>query len=257
MGAETRINIERRDDVVIATFDNPPDGLMDLDLLARLELLLDKLEADAGLRAVIFAGGVPGAFIRHFDVRVIARLVEGGAAEVIERMHSAYARVQALPMPTIAAIDGACMGGGLEFALCCDLRIAAPNSGPYGFPECSVGIFPATGGTQRAPRIIGEARALELMLTGRLLQAQEALQIGLLNRLSEAPLEVATRLSARLAKMPSASLRTIKGLVRGACDRPLDKGLEQERVAFAAMLEDPEAVRALEGFASLPDPVAR
>jgi enoyl-CoA hydratase len=249
--------MERRRHVVLATFDNPPDGLMDLHLLARLEELLDQLEADGEIRAIIFAGAVPGAFIRHFDVRSIAALVGGEAAEVIARMHAAYDRVQALEVPTIAAIDGACMGGGLEFALCCDLRLAGTSAGPFGFPECSVGIFPATGGTQRAPRIIGEARALELMLTGRLLKAGEALQIGLVNRLTDDPLEAALRLAGRLAGMPPASLRTIKRLVRGARDGDLRKGLEQERIAFADIFADPGAMQALQSFASSNDPVAR
>jgi enoyl-CoA hydratase/carnithine racemase len=257
MAGEAHIMTERRGEVFVATFWNPPDGLMDLDLLGRLEELLDEVEGDKDLRAVIFAGGVAGAFIRHFDVRVIAGIVGDDAASVIARMHAAYDRVQALGPPTIAVIEGACMGGGLEFALCCDLRIAASTAGPIGFPECSVGIFPATGGTQRAPRVIGEARALELMLTGRLLKAQEALEIGLLNRLSDAPLEAAARLASRLAGMPAASLRTIKRLVRGACERPLPDGLEEERIAFANILGNPEAVEALRGFASSRDPVAR
>jgi enoyl-CoA hydratase/carnithine racemase len=257
MAGEARIITERRGEVLVATFHNPPDGLMDLHLLEQLEALLHELEADRDLRAVVFTGGVAGAFIRHFDVRVIAELTGGDAAAVIGRMHAAYDRVEALGVPTIAAIDGACMGGGLEFALCCDLRIAAPSAGPFGFPECSVGIFPATGGTQRAPRIIGEARALELMLTGRLLRAQEAFELGLLHRLADAPLEAAARLASRLAGMPAASLKTIKGLVRGACERPLRDGLQQERVAFAEILQDPECSKILKRFAGGSDPVAR
>jgi len=257
MAGGARITIERRGHVTIATFDNPPDGLMDLHLLGALETLLDEVEADPSVRVVLFAGGVPGAFIRHFDVRVIAGLIGGAAAAVIGRMHSAYDRLEALDIPTIAAIDGACMGGGLEFALCCDLRIAAPSAGPFGFPECSVGIFPATGGTQRAPRTIGEARALELMLTGRLLKAQEAMQIGLLNRLADDPLDTAMRLAERLAGTPPATLRTIKKLVRGADGWSLREGLEQERIAFADVLRDEESARVLESFAGSPDPVAR
>lgn len=257
MAGKARIILDRRADVAIAAFDNPPDGLMDLDLLGELELLLDELEADRSVRVVIFRGSTRTAFIRHFDVRVIAGLTQGDAGAVIARMHAAYDRVQALAIPTIAAIDGACMGGGLEFALCCDLRIAALKAGPLGFPEASVGIFPATGGTQRTPRIVGEGRALELMLTARLLGAEEALRIGLVHRLADDALEAALRLAARLAKMPKEGLSTIKRLVRGTFDQGLGTGLKLEQSAFTTILEHPETRQALGNFSQSRGPVAR
>ena len=120
-----------------------------------------------------------------------------------------------------------------------------------------MGIFPAAGGTQRAPRIIGVARSLELMFTGRLVQAQEALQIGLIHRLSDDPLDAASRLADRLTRMPNASLRAIKQLVHCACDRPFSEGLKQERTAFVQLLRDPECLAALKSFAGGVDPVAR
>jgi enoyl-CoA hydratase/carnithine racemase len=257
MKTQAQIVFERRGGIAIANFFNPPDGLMDSALLEALEQVLDTLEGDAEIRVLVFAGSVPGAFIRHYDVREIGQLLNGGAAEQIERMHEAYGRVAALPYPTIAAIDGACMGGGLEFALCCDLRLASPSAGPFGFPECSIGIFPATGGTQRAPRAIGRSKALELMLTGRLFDAEEALQIGLLHRVVDGVNDAALRLARRLEKMPKGGLRAIKQLVL-ASEPGLESGFSEERRLFARLVEhDVDTRTALAAQAAVADPSVR
>lgn len=257
------VTLHRDGAVLTLTFQNPPDGLMDAAVLAALDDALEIIEAasrapDVPVRAVVFTGGVPGAFIRHYDVREIGSVLGERAHRAVPRTHAIYDRVQALPVPTIAAINGACMGGGLEFALCCDLRYAAADAGPFGFPEITVGIFPGAGGTQRAARAIGPARALELMLTGRTFGAEEAYALGLVHGVFADLPAHAREVAKRLSRRPAATVSAIKVLVAGNADVEMSEGLAAESRRFIGLLAHDGEVRAsLERFLAQSDPVAR
>ena len=159
-----------------------------------------------------------------------------------------YNRLDFFPVPTIAAIEGHCLGGGLELALACDLRVAGETS-RLGLPEVKLGVFPGGGGTERLPRLIGEARARELIYTGEPVDAREAWRIGLVNRLAPAgqALAAAQELGRVIAARPGITLRTVKAVM----DRGLAMDLLQaEQVAIEAIAElfQSEAVR--EGVAA-------
>jgi len=159
-------------------------NVLDTDAIADLEAALGALEGTAGLRGVVLASGKKGSFIAGADVSAIGSLTDREQVlALIRRAHGAFNRLAALPCPTVAAIDGVCLGGGTELALACDSRVASEEPRTQiGLPEVLLGIFPGFGGSQRLPRLVGLAAALDLILTGRALDARRAERMGLIAR---------------------------------------------------------------------------
>jgi enoyl-CoA hydratase/carnithine racemase len=155
------------------------------------------------------------------------------------------------PLPVIAAINGVALGGGLELALLCDLRVAAEHA-LLGLPETTIGIIPGAGGTQRLPRVIGEARAKELILLGRRLDAREALAIGLVNRVTPAGQSVLDDTLAWIRPISEGApiaLAAALGAIDASFEVPLARGLELERVFYDECLRSEDRVEALRAFA--------
>ena len=189
----------------------------------------------ADVRAVIVYGG-PKVFAAGADVKEMAgwdyqRTVDRSAA-----LQSAFTAVARIPKPVIAAVTGYALGGGCELALCCDLRVVGDNA-KLGQPEILLGIIPGAGGTQRLPRLVGPSRAKEIIFTGRFVGAEEALRIGLVDRVV-APDDVYTEaraLAASLASGPAYALRAAKEAIDRGLEVDLDTGLEIERLQFAGL----------------------
>ena len=249
----TQISIQQRDAVLIASISNPPDGFMDADTEVELAALLDRVESDTGVRAVVLTGGLDGVFVRHYDVGVLEKTARGMAARemtfdtsrsVPETPYlTCLRRIENMPKAFIAALNGTTMGGGFELALACDIRLAA--AGPYwiGLPEINIALLPGAGGTQRLPRLIGEARALELLLQGRTLSPAEAAQYGLVAECVDGDVVArALDLAQELAAKPPRALANIKRLVRGSLSRPLAEGLANERTLFCDVMVDAETI---------------
>ena len=200
--------------------DRPP--LNPLSHQAKAELLgcLEAIVTDHTIRCLILhgAGGRAfsvGADIKEFPDMVARRAVRDHAVQE----HTLYNRIDFFPVPTIAAIEGHCLGGGLELALACDLRVASEPS-RLGLPEVKLGVFPAGGGTERLPRLIGETRARELIYTGEPVDAREAWRFGLVNRVAPAgkALEASQELGRMIAERPDLTLRTVKAVMdHGLC----------------------------------------
>lgn len=248
--------------VAIVTFENPPMGYMNMEMVKELDRIVAAHEQDDNVRAIVFTGGLPNVFIRHYDVeeiiaagdfvkstgRSVDDIVESAAAET--DISILFNRVDNCPKPTIAAINGMCMGGGFEFALCCDFRIAGPGAYTIGLPETNIGIFPGAGGTQRLPRVIGEAKALNMILRGRVAGPQEAEEIGLVHKYEpDDALAAAITLGRELAEKTPASLAAAKSLIKSSVTRPLSEGLAAERAAFMRILaEDEDAMTRMRDF---------
>ena len=248
--------------VAIVTFENPPMGYMNMEMVKELDRIVAAYEQDDNVRAIVFTGGLPNVFIRHYDVeeiiaagdfvkstgRSVDDIVESAAAET--DISILFNRVDNCPKPTIAAINGMCMGGGFEFALCCDFRIAGPGAYTIGLPETNIGIFPGAGGTQRLPRVIGEAKALEMILRGRVAGPEEAAEIGLVHHFETGDvLAAAVTLGKELAQKTPRSLAAAKMLVKSATQKNLSQGLAAERAEFMRLLaDDPEAMDAMKEF---------
>jgi enoyl-CoA hydratase/carnithine racemase len=207
--------------------DNPPLNLVTDELLADLDAALGTLEAAAAgdVRALVVSGHGERAFSVGSDVKAFEAHRAAGGSERFELEARIAQRLAGLPMPTIAAIEGNALGGGLELALCCDLRVASERA-RVGLPEVRLAVTPSTGGTQRLPRIVGIARAKELLLTGRVIDTTEAERIGLVNEVVAAGQAVARarQIGEEIAARGPLAVRAVKALVDAALDRPLADG---------------------------------
>jgi enoyl-CoA hydratase len=223
-----RLTLDR---VALLELDDPPLNLTTGALLEDLDDALEALElAGPGVvRAVIVTGRGDRAFSVGSNVKEFEAYRALGGSEPFELEARVAQRLAALPMPTIAAIEGDALGGGLELALCCDLRIAAKHV-KLGLPEVRLAVTPSTGGTQRLPRIVGIARAKELILTGRIVDALEAERIGLVNEVVAGGRAVprAREIGNEIAERGPLAVRAVKALVDNALDQTLAEGHQAE-----------------------------
>ncbi len=222
------IRVERGD-VTVLELDNQPLNLVTTEMTLQLDTALDELAGDDGVRAVVLAGAGERAFCAGSDVKEFEQLAGRVAQDKLLREKLVYRKLAELPMPTIAAIDADALGGGLELALCCDIRIAAQGA-RLGMPEVRLGVIPGSGGTQRLPRIVGPARAKEMILVGELIDATEAERIGLVNRAVAAgkARSAALEMGSAIAARGPLAVREAKRLLGRALDLDLDAGLAAE-----------------------------
>lgn len=246
------VTVERRGGTAIMTYANPPFGTMTAAGAQEMLEAFRPLAADPAVRSVVITGGVPGIFIRHYDVGELSTASDAVAdapppapAEPGARPRSGFLalvdEIFEASKPVVAAINGLCMGGGFELSLACDLRIAAPGVAAIGLPETRIGIFPGGGGTQRLPRVVGEAKALEIILRGLTFDGTEAHRIGLVHELADDPLGRALAIAAEWETRGADGLAYAKRLTRAALDRPIWEGLADERQSFAAVMRTASA----------------
>ncbi len=228
------ILVERRGHVAIITI-NRPEKRNALNIQTRAEgaAILDELRADDSVRVVVFTGAGDKAFIAGADVAEFADRTAITQREVmLER--GLFNAVDTFPKPVIAMVNGYCLGGGCELALACDIRICNDRAS-FGQPEINLGIIPGGGGTQRLTRLVGEGKAMELILTGAIIDAQTALTLGLVNHVVPADqLEARTmEIANRIAEKSPIALRLAKEAIKLASRSNLDEGLRREVDLFA------------------------
>ena len=246
------VSRSRHGGVLVVTYANPPNGTMTAAGAAEMLAVMELAAADPAVRVVVITGGLPGIFIRHYDVGELSAASDalaeapppapspggerrgGGFLELVDL-------IAALDKPVSAAINGLCMGGGFELSLACDLRIAGTTVSSIGLPETRVGIFPGGGGTQRLPRVIGEAKALEMILRGLVVDGPTALTIGMVHEVVDDPLARALEIAAELETRGAEGLAFAKRLTRAALDRPLAEGLADERRSFGEVMRTASA----------------
>src|SRR5256714_298236 len=231
------IHMSRIDELALITLDRPEAlNALSFGQLHDLSRQLDSL-ADSAARALLVTGAGDRAFSAGADIKELMgrTLVEQRAGAMLGQ--SVLAKLDQLPMPSIALINGYAFGGGLELALACTFRLAVPTA-KLGFPEIKLGLIPGYGGTQRLPRLVGEARATELILTGRTVEAAEAERIGLINRLVDSDLVEAGMAFAR--EVTGFSLPAL-GLARDAIRRALRLALARDEIAPRAAQYDRSA----------------
>lgn len=248
------VTVERRGAAAVLTYANPPFGTMTAKGATEMHHAVAAASADPAVRAIVITGGVPGIFIRHYDVDELAVMSEAlrgppppqsdaprepGFLEMVDALVAA-------PKPVIAAINGLCQGGGFELTLSCDIRIAAPDVESIGLPETRIGIFPGGGGTQRLPRVVGEAKALEIILRGLTFDGTEAHRIGMVHELSNDPLARALEIAAEFERKGAEGVAYAKRLIHAALDHPLSEGLADERRAFLDVMRTDSARAGLE-----------
>jgi enoyl-CoA hydratase len=215
--------------VTLLVLDNPPLNLVTGEMMERLDAALDDITRDETVRAVVLTGAGTRAFCAGSDVKEFESLAGRVAKGKLLYEKYVYRKLAELPVPTIAAIEGDALGGGLELALCCDLRLAGASA-RLGMPEVRLGVIPGSGGTQRLPAVVGPARAKELILVGELINAERAEQIGLVNAVAPAgeALAAATAVAEQIAARGPFAVREAKRLIERARDLDLDAGLAAE-----------------------------
>lgn len=213
--------------VAIVYLDNPPLNILTLDMTRRLISLFSEIEEDDLIRAVIITGAGEKAFCVGADINEFAAVRDQVIEKKLGKENEALLKIETLSKPVIAAIDGFALGGGCEIALACDIRIIAENA-KIGLPEIKLGVFPGSGGIYRLPKIIGIAHAMEMMYTGDSLTAQEALRIGLVNRVAppKEALSFAKDLAEKIAQQPKKALAAIKKGVRKAMEITQEEAIQ-------------------------------
>jgi len=253
----TFVSTERRAAVALVTIDNPPMNALSAALLDELEAEIDALDADAGVRAIVLRGGGDRAFVAGADIKEFPALretaSEGGSARGIQRLGH---RMDAADTPFVAAIHGYCLGGGLELAMCCDVRVCADNA-TLGQPEIQLGLIPGGGGTQRLPRLVGQGRAMFLNLTGDFIDAETAYAWGLVERVvSAAELEdAAVAIANRIASRSPHAVAVLRELARTTRDLPLEEGLRREADGFVRCLRSEDGAEGVAAFIEKRPPV--
>lgn len=236
------------DGVHVVRLDRPPVNALSNELLGELTTVLDGLRADAAVKAVVLWGG-DSVFAAGADVEKFRPVDADTARGIAAAFRSAGDALATFPRPTIASMYGYAIGGGLELALACDFRVAGDNC-RMGFAEISLGIIPGGGGTQRAARLVGPAKAKDLIFSGRYIRTPEALEIGLVDRSSH-PDEAYTDAVAWARSLASGAVVAMglaKEAIDGGLGLPLAAGLDLEADCFAATFETADARRGIDSF---------
>ncbi|KAG8769119.1 hypothetical protein FRC12_005152 [Ceratobasidium sp. 428] len=250
---------------------------LSIQLVDELSEALDKVSSDRRIQVLIIRSSSDTAFCAGADLIERRSMTEAQVETFLVKLNQVLSRLDSFPIPTIAAIDGPALGGGLELALTCDFRVAASNVTKMGFPEVKLGVIPGAGGTQRAPRVIGLTRAKEAVFTGRMLDAHVAKEwggylktkvwriyshpfLGLVDYVADAPTTAYSRaleLASEMAGGAPLALRAAKASISLALEVPLDAGLEHERACYEPLLSTRDRVEALDAFREKRPPVFR
>lgn len=235
--------------VATVTIHHPPANTLTPELLSELSQVVEAVAKDDAIKAVVLTG-TGRFFVAGADIRLLASISSSQEGESIALHGQAILnRIESLEKPVIAAINGVCLGGGLELALCCHIRLVAEGS-RLGQPEINLGIMPGFGGTQRLPRIVGQSKALELILTGDSISAQEAKSLGLVSQVipPEDLLRQAQGLARKMASQSLPALRaSLRAISRGA-DMTLPEGLAMEARLFGGLCESEDKREGLAAF---------
>jgi enoyl-CoA hydratase/carnithine racemase len=239
------------------TLDNPPANSYDRAFMAELGEAIVKAADDPAAKVIVLRSSSAKFFSAGADVKTFAEQDASDSAAMIEVAHQALSRIASIPKIFIALIQGHALGGGLEIALACDLRFGARGSYKLGTPEVTLGLLPGNGGTQRLPRLIGPARALDLMITGRRISPGQAHALGILDRLFPAAEAEAMTLhyAGALAGGAVEAIGAIKLATYGGIDLPLADGLARERDLVADLFRSRDAREGLTAFVEKRQPV--
>jgi enoyl-CoA hydratase len=253
------IRTELDGSVAVVTIDHPPVNALSAPLLEELETEVDRLDGDDAVRAIVLVGAGERAFVAGADIsefpslrEAAAEAQESGSARGIQKLGH---RMDAARTPFVAAIHGFCLGGGLEVAMCCDIRVASEDA-QLGQPEIKLGLIPGGGGTQRLPRLVGVGHALLLNLTGDFIDAKTAYEWGLVEKVvpREELRETALGIAQAIAARSPVSVGILRELARTTRDLPLEEGLRREADGFRRCLESEDGAEGVAAFLEKREP---
>lgn len=240
--------LEVAEGVATLRLDRPPMNALDIATQDRLKELSAEATAREDVRAVVLYGGEK-VFAAGADIKEMQNMDHAAMVLRSRDLQDAFTAVARIPKPVVAAVTGYALGGGCELALCADFRIAADNA-KLGQPEILLGLIPGAGGTQRLSRLVGPSKAKDLIFTGRQVKAEEALAIGLVDRVVPAAevYEQAHAWAARLAQGPALALRAAKESIDSGLETDIDTGLAVERTWFAGLFATEDRERGMRSF---------
>ena len=241
-----KVKLETRDAIAIAWLDNPPANSLSPQVVQELDRISEHVQADEAIRVLVIASANPMLFCAGADIKAFTTLDAASGGELVAQCHAMMRRMERSSTITIAAVNAVAFGGGCELAMACDVRIAA-QSASFGQPEISLGIIPGFGGTQRLPRLVGAAKALEMNLTGDPISAAEAYEIGLANSVvpDHELLDVALAWARKLGGQPPLAVAAIK---RASTAAGLDEGIAVEQQEFAEVFASNDAKEGIAAF---------
>jgi enoyl-CoA hydratase len=226
---------EKKDDIGVLTV-NRPDKLNAIsnELTSELSSLMDELEKDDKLRVLVITGAGDKAFVAGADIQELVDRDARMGRRVSRERQEIFSRIENLPVPVIAAVNGYALGGGLELALACNIRVCSEKA-QFGAPEVKLGIIPGDGGTQRLPRLVGLGRGMEMVITGDFIDAQEAYRIGLVNKVvpPEELMKAAMELAQKIASRPPLAVRYAKEAVNRSQEGDAASGFALESYLHA------------------------
>lgn len=245
------LTFDIEDQVAVIKMNNPPVNAMTPVFLDDFSEIITAIGQDGNARSALLASNCPGFFSAGDDVAEL-RDIDDAMIALLPKVHHMMNAIETLPVPTVAAINGHALGGGLELALTCDFRFMGKDSGRIGLPEVRLGMIPAFGGTQRLPQIVGKAKAIEMMYKGLQITPEEALDVNLVHHVfpKEALFDKSFDYAVRLARQATGAIRRIKQCVHAGIYEGPEKGLAMERQAFKENILTHDAKEGIEAFLS-------
>jgi len=256
MGFEYISYEKEPNDIGILTINRPKVlNALNWDTLGELRVFLEDVMPKENLKALIITGAGDKAFVAGADIAQMNEMKERDFQDYVDYAHRVYELIENEPCPAIAAINGYALGGGCELALACDIRIASENA-RMGFPEVKLGIFPGWGGTQRITRVLGLGKTKELVFTGEMINAEEALRIGLVERIvpPEAVLDEAKKLASAIAKRSPIAVRLSKTAINAGSEMDLQKALLLEKTLVSLCFDSQDRIEGMKAFLEKREP---
>ena len=232
---ENEVRFEKKGNVATITIDRPEfRNALSVPIVEYMETVVDRIAADKEIHCLIIAGSGEKAFISGADISKLVEMTPEESKYSIDVGHRLFQKIENLPIPTIAAVNGYCLGGGLEIAMCCDIRVCSANA-KFGLPEINIGMIPGWGGTLRLPRLVGESRAKDMILRGRMITAEVALQYGLITEVYADVAELRTKvdeLGAELASKAPVTMATSKYMIRDSAHKEVCEIANRDALAL-------------------------
>ena len=250
MGSQQYIQVEKKEDIAIVRINRPEKlNAINIDVIKEMGNVMDELDKDDSVKVVIVTGAGEKAFSAGADIEYMSNISALEAEQYAMTGHATLNKIENLSKPVIAAVNGYALGGGCELSLACDLRIASKNAA-MGQPEVTIGICPGWGGTQRLMRIVGLARAKDLIYSGRRVSADEAFQMGLVNKVVELPqlMEECMNIAKQIAKNSTIAVRVSKTLLNKGMDSDINTGLKLEIYCWSLCFSHPDRAERMAAF---------
>ncbi|MGE7120309.1 enoyl-CoA hydratase/isomerase family protein [Peribacillus sp. NPDC097264] len=244
------VRVEKENQLAIVTIDNPPLNVISRQVFQGLSEVFTQLKDDNEIVAVLITGSGDMAFAAGADIKEFPQMMGNpNMKETVRESHGVLTQIDQFPKPTIAVLNGMTLGGGCELALACDLRVAEVGV-QIGLPEVKLGLFPGAGGTQRLSRLVGNAKAKEMIFTGDPLSAQEAEKIGLVNKVVDegSALNESKKLASRMTRHSLQALSRIKKAIDEGSESTLEQGLELETNLFEEIFQTEDVKEGVAAF---------